>query len=169
MQHLVFNKRLQKNFFIITLDNPLFCLECKKVIEVGEIVFIEKNWSPRYFLKKHYCEKCVNKKKSEPSIKGIITEFFCAEVTFDILPDSVLVFDHPPGLKDSRVDTVWSVADRDDEAVIIDHTKLAGREQVQCLDQDKAVMKRLEILERPVEDIDGFLEKEKKARKVEQE
>jgi len=133
MAQLYFDNK-QKQYFMV-LDHErdfVYCSVCEKLCEVDKYYFLHRSWSKKEFSKKVYCQNCIKDHK-----KHIYDEFLCFQLTNDSLPDSFVVFDTPPRLKVST--SVFDAALSNDNiqsdtssTLIIDNTRLAGRESIEC-------------------------------------
>ena len=123
MVQLYFNHKLSRHYLVGSQDYNLFCYKCKKIIEFDNTVIIHRSFSKNSYEKQYYCEGCIKHHH-----KRTYDEFKIALFTHIIPDNSIIIPDYPPSLTVARNDTVFSMAIKDDDTIIVDRTKIAGKE-----------------------------------------
>jgi len=116
MEYLYFQKKTGRHYLVITDVEHIFCIRCRKIIEVGRTVMIHRSYSRTRAIKRYWCMDCIKYHR-----KMVYDDFKAAMVSFIVPDNSLLVPDLLPALKVARNTDVFRMADtvtKDGEEVV---------------------------------------------------
>jgi hypothetical protein len=154
MEAQIYYNTSEKMYFILTdILTPVNCCKCNIHIPISKTLFVQRSWNKKQYKKLFWCERCIKHTK-----KLSYDEYFIAVVTTQLLPNSTIIADIPPMLKNSNTD-VWSAALSNEgisadcsNVQIINRCKLAFKEEEPKEAIDYKVKKRLLELDKPIEE-----------------